>query len=508
MLRVILVMLVALGSKGCFEEATDDGTVNGGTNGGGTVADTSFTVESPDDVVWLGVYDRPTPANAPTGEVGSGFVAYTLSGLSGGQLKTARLPTRGPRLAWSKYRLSAAERILPTVLEDSATCPGGCSAGEYCLKQTCSSAHNLTLLPGEDTVVDGRFHQAFSTQLSGVEVVLVVDAQLTDEEIASVEQAVARFATELDQVASLLGLSAEGAVTDFNGDGRLLVVATSATVGPLQSDTIGWFNPADWGLEGDSNGADILWLRPGGDGAFDQQVGTLIHEYFHLAAFSKRAALGAQEPEALWLDEALAHSFEDLSGWGSSNLTTVEQGMLSFSEGSLSSGDDSLVQRGIGYTFIRHLIDRRARDAGASAADDSQVSESVTWLYSTLLNSTARGWNHPLLAGLSDSDIQDWLRSVLGARDGYLQPGTAATGQVVGFDPYGQFAAAEGFDVYLEGPQFEELFGTDGDYEGFVAESGWNVLQVTGLEPGTYTPSLEMTAGRSGVLVIAPAGGL
>ena len=73
--------------------------------------------------------------------------------------------------------------------------------GEYCLKQTCSSLHNLTLLPGEDTVVDGRFHQAFSTQLDGIEVVLVVDAQLSGEEIASVEQAVARFATELDQVA-------------------------------------------------------------------------------------------------------------------------------------------------------------------------------------------------------------------------------------------------------------------------------------------------------------------
>ena len=155
--------------------------------------------------------------------------------------------------------------------------------------------------------------------------------------------------------------------------------------------------------------------------------------------------------------------------------------MLSFSEGSLSSGDDSLVQRGIGYTFIRHLVDQRARDAGARAADDAQVKDSVTWLYSTLLNSTSRGWNHPLLEGLSDAVLRDWLRALLGASDGYLQPGVASTGQVVGFDPYGQFAAAEGFDVYLEGPQFEELFGSDGDYEGFVAESGWNVLQVTGL---------------------------
>ena len=205
MLRVVLMMLVALGCQGCFEEATEEGTSTAAPMKAERSPNTSFTVESPDDVVWLGVYDRPTPANTPTGEVGSGFVAYTLSGLSGGQLKAARLPARGPRLAWSKYRLSAAQRILPTVLEDSATCPGGCSAGEYCLKQTCSSAHSLTLLPGEDTVVDGRFHQAFSTQLSGVEVVLVVDAQLTDEEIASVEQAVARFATELEQVASLLG---------------------------------------------------------------------------------------------------------------------------------------------------------------------------------------------------------------------------------------------------------------------------------------------------------------
>ena len=136
------------------------------------------------------------------------------------------------------------------------------------------------------------------------------------------------------------------------------------------------------------------------------------------------------------------------------------------------------------------------------------LNDSVTWLYSAILNSTARGWNHALLAGLSDSAIRDWLRAVLGASDGYLPPGVAATDQVIGFDPYGQFATAEGFDVYLEGPQFEELFGPEGDYEGFVAESGWNVLQVTGLEPGTYTPSLEMTAGRRGVLVVAPAGGL
>ena len=92
-------MLVALGCQGCFEEATEEGTANGGANGGETVANTSFTVESLDDVVWLGVYDRPTPANTPTGEVGSGFVAYTLSGLSGGQVKSGTSP-RSENHAW------------------------------------------------------------------------------------------------------------------------------------------------------------------------------------------------------------------------------------------------------------------------------------------------------------------------------------------------------------------------------------------------------------------------
>ena len=214
-----------------------------GVNDGGAAEDI-FTVGT-DDVVWLGVYDRPTASNTPIGEVGSGFVAYTLSGLAGAQVKRVRLPERPTRLAWSQYRFAAAEQLLPQLLEDSAACPDECSAGEYCLKQTCSSAHELTLLSGENTVVQGRYHEAYTSELNGIEVVLVVDAQLTDDEVSSVDQAVARFATELEGVGELLGLSAEGGVTDFNGDGRLLVVATQATAGPLQSDTIGWFNPAD-----------------------------------------------------------------------------------------------------------------------------------------------------------------------------------------------------------------------------------------------------------------------
>ena len=132
--------------------------------------------------------------------------------------------------------------------------------------------------------------------------------------------------------------------------------------------------------------------------------------------------------------------------------------MLSFSEGSLSSGDDSLVQRGIGYTFIRHLIDQRARRAGASAADDVQVSDSVTWLCNTILNSTARGWSHSLLAGLSDSDFQAWFRSVLGASDGYLQPGPRRPVKSLVSTLTGNLPLPR-VSTFILRPQFEELFG-------------------------------------------------
>ena len=496
------VMITGLVSVSCFEESLEEEASTGGSQPSAN----TFTVSSTDDVVWLGVYDRPTQSNAPAGEVGSGYVAYTLSGVGTGQAKK-RMPSLKPSvISWSQHRYTFAARLLPEVKNDDVGCLGGCAEGEYCLRQLCSDSHELLLLQGEAVTVQGKLQRTYPTELGDLDLVLVVDSDLSADDIASAESAASSFASELGRVAGLIGMAGSSDLTDFNGDGRLYIVVTNKTAGALGPDTIGWFNPHDWSSDADSNGADILWLRPGGVDSLAQQVGTLIHEYFHLALFSKRSAEGASEPEALWLDEAMAHALEDFSGWGSSNVVTLEEGLAGFSETALASGDDTLAQRGIGYTFIRHLVDARARDSGLTSADDSRISDSVEWLYSNVMNSTARGWNHAPLSALTDASIRGWLESVLGASGGYLEVGTSAAGQSIGLDPYGQYASAEGFDVYLEGPQFEDLGALDGAYEGFVPESGWNVLQVSGLEPGTYTPALEMSSGREGVLVIMPGG--
>lgn len=492
-------------SAACFEEAVEEGLEGNNDN---NVAPTSFTVSSSDDVVWLGVYDRPTGSNAPDGEVGSGYVAYTLSGVGSGGVKKRSAPIEDRAWTWNQERFLLSERVLPSLRNESLSCAAGCNEGEYCIRQECSASHSLLFLEGEAERVEGRLQTVFDSSLAGIDVVLVVDTALSADEVASAEVAGQHFADELGKVASLINLQDAASVTDLNQDGRLVVVVTNQTAGSLGLDTIGWFNPHDWSGEADSNGADILWLRPGDAEALSKQVGTLIHEYFHLAAFSKRADAGLMEPEALWLDEALAHTLEDLSGWGSSNIGAAEEGLLSFSEAGLSSGDDSLAQRGIGYTFIRYLVDRHARAAGASSAADEEVVESVRWLYGQLMASSERGWNHDLLTNLDDPVMDGWLRAVLGSSAGYLSVGEADTSQAIGFDAFGQFPSADGFDVYLEGPQYEELASQDGAYEGFVAESGWNILKLTDLEPGTYTPELSIASGREGVLVVIPPGGL
>jgi len=500
-----LGLAIGFGPIGCFEETIEEESLSGG---GDAPSVSSFTVSGPDDVVWLGVYDRPNQSNSPDGEVGSGYIAYTLSGVGGAQAKKQRRFVEPNFHGWSHHRYSVAGQVLRTMQSDAVGCAGGCGEEEYCIRQTCSDSHSLILLQGEAVTIEGMLQQVYPTQLDGLELVLIVDTELSSDEVASAELATASFAGELGRVIGLLGMPDEFDVTDFNGDGRLYVVVTNQTAGPLEQDTIGWFNPQDLSSDVDSNGADILWLRPGGVDTFAQQVGTLIHEYFHLALFSKRSAGGAVEPETLWLDEALAHSLEDFSGWGSSNVVTLEEGLRGFSETALSSGDDTLAQRGIGYTFVRHLVDAHARERGVASADDSRVEASVAWLYSSLMDSTSRGWNHALLSGLDNASLEGWLKSVLGVSGGYLEVGLSAADQSIGLDPFGQYASADGFDVYLEGPQFEDLGALDGNYEGFVAESGWNVLQLSGLEPGTYNPVLEMSAGREGLLVIVPSGGL
>ena len=146
------VMITGLVSVSCFEESLEEEASTGGSQPSAN----TFTVSSTDDVVWLGVYDRPTQSNAPAGEVGSGYVAYTLSGVGTGQAKK-RMPSLKPSvISWSQHRYTFAARLLPEVKNDDVGCLGGCAEGEYCLRQLCSDSHELLLLQGEAVTVQGN----------------------------------------------------------------------------------------------------------------------------------------------------------------------------------------------------------------------------------------------------------------------------------------------------------------------------------------------------------------
>ena len=118
----------------CFEEGAEGAE---DTGGGSDDVGLSFTVTGPDDVVWIGVYDRPTATNAPAGEVGSGYVAYTLSGVGSAQAKKRATIERVHVGDWNQYRQRVAAHVLPALLEESVSCAGGCGEGEFCIRQTC-----------------------------------------------------------------------------------------------------------------------------------------------------------------------------------------------------------------------------------------------------------------------------------------------------------------------------------------------------------------------------------
>ena len=115
--KFVLMGVITLATA-CFEEAEEDPT---GAGADTDSSDNSFTVSSPDDVVWLGVYDRPNLSNAPTGEVGSGYVAYTLSGVGAGQAKRRAAISRTGHSQWNQFRQDIASHVLPSLLEDTVS---------------------------------------------------------------------------------------------------------------------------------------------------------------------------------------------------------------------------------------------------------------------------------------------------------------------------------------------------------------------------------------------------
>ena len=330
--------------------------------------------------------------------------------------------------------------------------------------------------------------------------VLVDEADLSNA--ADARAAAVQFASTFTKEHSLLGLDGHTGTLDHNSDDAITLAFSNHTGGGISASIVGFFDYRDMLPSSDSeatgNEMDILWARPpSANIPAGLTVATLAHEYSHLASFALRVpAQGTSaSQEALWLDEGIAHTIEDLTGWGTSNIDAVEATLQDWGDTALAGPLDSVANRGMAYLFLRHLIDSRAKDNGASDAGSSAVDAAAATILGGMMQESSSGFEHPYLAGLSRTQHADWILGAYATGGGYLdsahradylEPATSSTGNQCGIDTHGTFSNAAGDSVGLDGPSSDDLDDLSELFEGEVRESGSVFLMVTELEPGAH----------------------
>ena len=57
--------------------------------------------------------------------------------------------------------------------------------------------------------VQAKLQRSYSTELDGLELVLIADSELSADDVASAESAASSFASELGRVAELIGMASD-----------------------------------------------------------------------------------------------------------------------------------------------------------------------------------------------------------------------------------------------------------------------------------------------------------
>ena len=197
---------------------------------------------------------------------------------------------------------------------------------------------------------------------------------------------------------------------------------------------------ADFAACPSSNEAEVFYmLVPDPNGTFSDArskdfvlgvtLGTIAHEYQHLINASRRMFVNnADDFEATWLDEGLAHISEELTFFRSAQLATrtnldlttlrsqqrildafnrfgisnffrLEEFLNAPGTSSPYDADDNLASRGSAWHFLRYAADRRGGD------------EQTFWF--ALVNSTTRGMTN--LGGVLGTSPSTWFRDWAGA---------------------------------------------------------------------------------------------
>ncbi len=418
----------------------------------------------------LSVYALPTgagDANEPDAFFSVTGLDAASSALTFGNAKAGKGSHLSPRYAFEVARRARIDAIV------AALNTGEMHFGKAVTKATCTADASTMCWQGSPVsqitakiTTSGPNVTADLVQVAdvaGTQINVLVDTNAPAGSDTEAKAAVAEFAKVFANELSTLGLSGHSGAVDRDGDGRFTVIFTNA--GP--SGTLGFFDVNDFltvDQGGTGNEADILWVRIPGTtvGSTDVTqgiaVGTLVHEYTHLASFAQRVYAKNQEAlrETLWLDEGLAHLMEDLMGWGGSTVPNMEKALSSWSTSPFASPNDSDEQRGKAYMLLRYLVDQKAKQGGASAANSQGAADAAKSVVAGLINEEALGFEHALFQADSATLVGNWLLATYATNNSdvsetdahaydYLDTGASGiTGALMGFDPFGTYPEAAG----------------------------------------------------------------
>lgn len=168
-----------------------------------------------------------------------------------------------------------------------------------------------------------------------------------------------------------------GRESDINADGHITVLMSCVVNRMSGSGGIvtGFFFPGDLYQRSDSNpasnGQEIFYtLVPDPEGRCGTPIssdfvvtnilpGVLAHEFQHMVSFNQHLFVHGGSSEEPWLNEALSHFAEDITGFGNENPSRVKLYLSQPSRTSIvPNSSPTLAERGGAYLFLRYLYEQ------------------------------------------------------------------------------------------------------------------------------------------------------
>ncbi len=191
------------------------------------------------------------------------------------------------------------------------------------------------------------------------------------------EEAIQSLAYDFETIALPVEHQLFGNESDVNDDGHVTILMTQV-VNQLTSNgglITGYFFPGDLFAASASNPAsneqEIFYtLVPDPNGAHGIPIsedftvnnvlpGVLAHEFQHMVSYNQKVFVQGGNTEEPWLNEALSHFSEDITGFGNENPARARIFLANPSQISIApSSSPSLGQRGGAYLFIRYMYEQ------------------------------------------------------------------------------------------------------------------------------------------------------